>query len=401
MVLVFGIIQLICTYIRVSDKTAIFRTYIVELKTYIPMTISEQPFYFKATMMLLLFTLIIAFMILAQNLLIPLILAIFFTFLLLPVSQRLEKWRIPKILAILISIFLALFVFVSLVYLFVGQISSFLSDWPMIQKTLSVKWESMQQFVIETFHISKIDQEAWLTDKLKENASQGGVLVFGLFSATTSFLASFSLIPIYVFLLTFYKEKIKEFIRLISKEKDNNQALNLVKKVSQVSQKYITGIFLDVIILSVLNSTGFLIIGLPHAILFGILISMLNIIPYVGVLIGSLLPILMALLTFDSLGYTIAIAGVCVFVQFLDNNFITPLVVGGSVSINPLTAIIVLIASALIWGIPGMVLSMPLTGMVKVVCDNVDALKPYGFLLGEEVHFGGQRMNRKRAKVFR
>jgi predicted PurR-regulated permease PerM len=351
------------------------------------MTISEQPFYFKAAMILLLFALIIAFMILAQNILIPLVVAIFFTFLLLPVSQKLEKWRFPKVLAILVSIFLAFFIFGALLYLFFGQISSFLKDWPVLEKTLSAKWDSLQQFVNETFHISKTDQEAWLTNKIKENASTGGVVVFGFFSATTSFLASFSLIPIYVFFLTFYKEKIKEFVRLISKDNHDDKALIVVKKVSQVSQKYLTGIFLDVIILSVLNSAGFLIIGLPNAIMFGVLISLLNIIPYVGILIGSLLPILMAFLTFDSLGYTLAVAGVCVFVQFLDNNFITPLVVGSSVSINPLTATIVLIASALIWGIPGMVLCMPLTGMVKVVCDNVDSLKPYGFLLGEEVRF--------------
>jgi predicted PurR-regulated permease PerM len=362
------------------------------------MKVSEQPFYFKAFILLSLFALVIAFMILAQNILIPLIVAIFFTFLLLPVSQKLEEWRFPKILAILLSIFMAFFIFMAMLYLFFGQISSFLNDWPILQKTLLVKWDSLQQFVNETFHISKTDQEAWLTNKIKENASTGGILVFGIFSATTSLLASFSLIPIYVFFLTLYKEKIKEFVRLISKENHDNEALLVVYKVSKVSQKYVIGIFLDVIILSILNSTGFLIIGLPHAILFGVLISMLNVIPYVGILIGSLLPILMALLTFDSLGYTIAVAGVCVFVQFLDNNFITPLVVGSSVSINPLTATIVLIASALIWGIPGMVLCIPLTGMLKVVCDNVDSLKPYGFLLGEETKYGEQKVNRIRSK---
>jgi predicted PurR-regulated permease PerM len=360
------------------------------------MKVSEHPFYFRAAVMMSLFALIIAFMILAQNILIPLVVAIFFTFLLLPVSQKLEKWRFPKVLAILVSIFMAFFIFMTLLYLFFGQISSFLNEWPALENTLLAKWESLQQFIDDTFKISKTDQQVWLTNKIKENASTGGVLIFGIFSATTSFLASFALIPIYVFFLTLYKDKIKEFVRLISKENHDEKALLVVKKVSQVSQKYVIGIFLDVIILSILNSVGFLIIGLPHAILFGVLISVLNIIPYVGVLIGSLLPILMALLTFDSVGYAIAVAGVCIFVQFLDNNFITPLVVGSSVSINPLTATIVLIASALIWGIPGMVLCMPLTGMLKVVCDNVDSLKPYGFLLGEETKFGEQKLNRKR-----
>lgn len=355
------------------------------------MNIKEQPLYFQLTIKLLLAGLIIAFLILAQNILIPLTIAIFFTFLLMPVSSRLEQWHVPKGLAILLSIILAFLLVAVLLYFFVDQIFSFVNDWPVLQKTFEVKWESLQQFISETFHISRLEQKAWLTTKLKENASTGGVLVLGMFSATTSFIASFALIPIYVFFLTLYTDKFREFIQLVVKNDKDEHVLMIVKKVSMVSQKYVMGIFLDVIILSVLNSTGFLILGLPHAILFGVLASMLNIIPYIGVLIGSTLPILMALLTKDSASYAIAAGAICVVVQFLDNNFITPYVVGSSVSINPLTATIVLIASSLIWGIPGMVLCLPLTGMAKVVCDHVDSLKPYGFLLGEEVNFNEQK----------
>lgn len=355
------------------------------------MNVKEQPLYFQATIKLLLAGLIIAFLILAQNILIPFTIAVFFTFLLMPVSRKLEQWKLPKSLAILVSIILAFFVVAVVLYFFVDQIISFANDWPTLQKTFDAKWESLQQFISETFHISRIEQKAWLTTKIKENASTGGVLVLGLFSATTSFLASFALIPIYVFFLTLYEDKFKEFIRLITKSDKNEHVLLIVKNVSVVSQKYVMGIFLDVCILSILNSTGFLILGLPHAVLFGVLASVLNIIPYIGVLIGSTLPILMALLTKDSMSYAVAAGAICVVVQFLDNNFITPYVVGSSVSINPLTATIVLIASSLIWGISGMVLCLPLTGMAKVVCDHVESLKPYGFLLGEEVNYNEQK----------
>lgn len=363
------------------------------------MNIKEQPLYFQATIKLLLAGLIIAFLILAQNILIPLTIAIFFTFLLMPVSRRFEQWHIPKALAILLSIILAFAIVAVLLYFFVDQILSFVNDWPVLQKAFDAKWETLQQFISETFHISRIEQKAWLTTKIKENASTGGVLILGLFSATTSFMASFALIPIYIFFLTLYQDKFKEFIRMVSRDDKNEHVLMVVKKVSQVSQKYLIGIFLDVVILSVLNSTGFLILGLPHAILFGVLISFLNIIPYIGILIGSALPILMAFLTKDAMGYTVAVAAVCIIVQFLDNNFITPYVVGSSVSINPLTATVVLIASSLIWGISGMVLCMPLTGMAKVVCDNVESLKPYGYLLGEEVNINQKKTSQD--KLFR
>ena len=354
------------------------------------MNISEQPLYFRVTIQLLLAGLIIAFMILAKNILIPLTIAIVFTFLLLPVSSKLEQWRFPKALAIILSIVIALAFFFALLYFFYSQVVSFANDWPELQKSLNEKWASIQQFVSETFNVSHREQQVWLKGKIQENASSGGVLVLGIFSATTSFLASFALIPIYIFFLSFYKDKFKEFIRLVTEDGKEDHTLEVAKKVSRVSQKYLVGIFLDILILSVLNSTGFMILGLQHAILFGVLASILNIIPYIGVLIGSLLPIMMAFLTKDSMSYALGVLGICLFVQFLDNNFITPYVVGSSVSINPLTATIVLVASALIWGIPGMVLCMPLTGMAKVVCDNIESMKPFGYLLGEEVNYREQ-----------
>ena len=204
--------------------------------------------------------------------------------------------------------------------------------------------------------------------------------------STGSFIASLALIPFYIFFLTYFREKYKRFIILVAEE-NNKKAIEIIKKISLVSRRYLKGIFLDVLILSVLGSIGYLILGIEHAILFAVLAAMLNIIPYIGVLIGSLLPVLMALITKDDIGYAFGAIGVAVFVQMIDNNFISPYVVGSSVSINPLTAIIALIIGALVWGTAGMILSIPLTGMLKVVFDNIDSLKPYGYLIGEEVNY--------------
>ena len=96
----------------------------------------------------------------------------------------------------------------------------------------------------------------------------------------------------------------------------------------------------------------------------------------------------MALLTYDDFGSAIGVIGACAAIQFIDNHFINPYVVGGSVRINPLTALLALVASAMIWGVYGMLLCIPVTGMIKVVCDNVEALKPYGYIIGHEMEFG-------------
>lgn len=357
---------------------------------------NEYPFYLRATIKLFLVVLIVYIMIMGRELLIPLTISFFFTFLLLPVSGKLKQWKFPDWLAIILSILLAIAVFGGLIYFFYAQIISFGDDLPELKKKLAEKINTIQIYIRETFHISKREQAQWLDKQMEETVNSGDQYVMDLFSATGSFIANIALIPIYIFFLTYYKEKLKTFIVLVIKDKNPENALTIIRKISTVSQKYLKGLMLDIFILSILNSTGFLLLGLDHAILFGVLASVLNIIPYIGVLIGSILPIIMALLTKDEIGYAIGVAAVTQVVQFLDNNFITPYVVGSSVSINPLTAVIVLISSALIWGIPGMILCMPLTGMVKVVCDNVTSLKPYGFLIGEEVNYRDKEHFHKR-----
>jgi predicted PurR-regulated permease PerM len=148
-------------------------------------------------------------MVLAKELLIPFTIAIVFTFLLLPVSNKLQQWRIPKAVSILISILLALSVLMAMLYFFYSQIVSFVNDWPELKSSMDAKWESFQMFISEKFNVSRYEQQVWIKSKLQENASTGGVLVLGIFSATTSFLASFALIPIYIFFLSWYKDKLR------------------------------------------------------------------------------------------------------------------------------------------------------------------------------------------------
>jgi predicted PurR-regulated permease PerM len=363
---------------------------------------NERPWIEQTAIRLVVLIMVIAILVVAAEILIPFTIAIFFTFLLLPVSQKLEQWRLNRATAIIISIFIAIALLAVLIYFISYQIMSFADDWPQLKQSINIKLENIYKYIRDEFNISKRDQVRWLNTKMKETASSGDEIVFGIFTATGAFLANLALIPIYIFFLTYYREKFKVFIALITRKEQDQYILELIRKVSTVSQRYLKGIFLDVLILSILNSAGFLILGLKHAILFGVLAAILNIIPYIGVLIGSILPILMALLTKDEIGYAIGAAGVCVFVQFIDNNFITPYVVGSSVSINPLTAILALVVSALIWGVPGMVLCIPLTGMLKVICDNVEHLKPYGFLIGEEVDYlNREKMHQRLIKKFR
>ena len=138
-----------------------------------------------------------------------------------------------------------------------------------------------------------------------------------------------------------------------------------------------------ILIIGTLDTIGLLILGIDYAFFFGFFAAFLVLIPYIGISIGSLLPILMALITKDSGWYALGVAGLFGFVQFLEGNFITPYVVGSKVCINSMAAIIALILFGNLWGIAGLILAIPLTAILKVVFDNVEALKPFGYLIGE------------------
>jgi predicted PurR-regulated permease PerM len=205
-----------------------------------------------------------------------------------------------------------------------------------------------------------------------------------ILSATTGTLATISIISIYIFFFMYYREKFQRFFMMITPANEHSKVNNIITQISLVTQQYLSGVLIVIVILSVLNSVGLLIIGIRQAIFLGCLAGLLNIIPYIGVLIGSLLPILVALLTKDGLGPAIAVAGVFAFVQFLENNFLTPNIVGGKVKINPLASIIALLIGGSLWGVAGMILFIPFLGIAKIIFDNIEGLRPYGYLIGDE-----------------
>jgi len=300
------------------------------------------------------------------------------------VSEWLEKHKFPRMLAIILSILLLILVLGGLIFFLSNQFMSFREDLPMLREKVGEKLGMLQDYIAERFQISEKRQIAWLQIQLQNLLSSGGTIAGGIFSATGSFLALATIIPIYIFFLTYYKHKFVRFIKFTMPEEKHAWVMKVMHSTSRVSQKYLVGLLIDISILAVLNSIGFLLLGINHAILLGLIAAILNIIPYIGVLIGSIFPIAIALLTKDSMWYAVGALGVCVFVQFLDNNFITPNVVGSAVSINPLATLIVLLIGGMIWGLAGMMLFIPYLGMLKVVLDNTESIRHFGFLIGEE-----------------
>ncbi|HRH70999.1 MAG TPA: AI-2E family transporter [Flavobacteriales bacterium] len=307
-------------------------------------------------------------------------------FLLLPMARKVEVMGLPRWAGALTATLVMLFLVLGTFFLAGWQLTRFGDDLPTLQAAFSEKGKTLRSYIEDRAHISQRDQLKWFNARVAEMASSGGMIVMQLFSGTGAVLASIVPIPIIVFLLLLLKDKFRTFFEQLGKTRDG-LVLEIMQNVSKLSRKYLRGVLLVIVILGALSSLGFLLLDLKYAILLGFTIGFLNVIPYVGVLVGSLIPIVIALVTKDSIMYAVGALGVCLITQFLENNFITPKIVGSSVSVNPLASIAALIGFGLLWGVVGMVLAIPITGMLKIVCDSIPSLKPYGYILGEDVDY--------------
>lgn len=170
----------------------------------------------------------------------------------------------------------------------------------------------------------------------------------------------------------------------------------IMTEIYKVQQNYLVGLFSVMVIVGILNSIGLLVLGIDFPFFFGFLCALLLLIPYVGIIVGSLVPALIALATKDSYWYAFGVIAIFSLIQFIEGNFITPKITGSKVSLNAFVSILVIILFSMLWGIPGMILALPITASLKVVFDNSEKFKSIGFLLGQvdEKYFSSKAKNR-------
>ncbi|MDG5767549.1 AI-2E family transporter [Balneolales bacterium ANBcel1] len=344
----------------------------------------ELPWYAKLTFILGALTLIVFFLIQASSILIPFLFAVFFAILLTPLSSFLEKYRIHRVFSSLLSLFIGITFLSGVIFFFYNQIVNFAQDLGMIEERINELFEQFSGFFNVYLDVEPDAQLESAQDAiisfLRDNVEP---LTRGVMTAATT-LTMFFLIPIYVFLLLMYRDFLKDFFLMVFSRSSRNQKVELVlNKVRSVVQNYITGMFIVICILAVLNSLALTIIGVDHPLFFGVFAAILNVIPFLGPIIGSILPIVYSLLTMDSLWYPVAVLATFYVIQLFESNLFTPMIVGQRVSLNPLVTLLAIFIGGQIWGLAGMILFIPGLAMLKEVFDEVDSMRPYGFLLGK------------------
>jgi predicted PurR-regulated permease PerM len=314
----------------------------------------------------------------------PLVMAFFISILLLPIYRFLRKKKFPEVLAILSCVLLFLIMIALIVWFFSSQISRLVSDFPQIKENVNVHLNSLSTWINEKTDFSTEKQLKLINDQSEKLLNTAGGVLGGAAASVTSVLIFVGLLPIYIFLMIFYKNLLLRFIFLWFPKDSHEKLEDVLRETQIIIKSYLVGLLIQITYITILLGGILLIFGIKHAILIGVIFAILNLIPYVGALIGNLIGVLLTLASSQETWPILVVLISIAVVQFLDNNILMPRIVGSKVKINALASIVGVIVGGSMAGVTGMFLSLPIIAVLKIIFDRSENFKQWGVLFGDE-----------------
>lgn len=317
-----------------------------------------------------------------SDILFPLIMALLLGVLLRPVSKFFEeKIKLPKLIAIGLTVILGVCLVSGVLIFMSQQISEFTNDLPTIKKNLHSNIWKVQSWIYNQFGFSISEQK----DYVDSTISQINFITPSSVNTITNGIMYIVLIPIYTFLILNYRSLLLGFLLKLVPNKDLENLQEIITEIKSVIRSYITGLLIEVLIVAILTSFGLWLIGLDYFIFLGVMTAFFNLIPYIGIIAACIISGFIALSGSTDPSLIIGVVIVNIAVQFIDNNLLIPKVVGSKVSVNALTSMVGVIIGGSLAGIPGMFLAIPMIAVLKVIFDRNETLKPFGYLMGDSI----------------
>jgi predicted PurR-regulated permease PerM len=344
--------------------------------------VDTTPFYKRLAFILVSLSILGILVYLAQGILKPLFFAILLSVLLLPVTNFLRRRKFNKVFSVLVTVILSSIVILAIAYFMSRQVFSFLDDFEKVEGRLYALFNSLQTWVRHEFGITIASQDAYIQSTGERiDATK---LVKGTFLSVTGILSYVVFLPTYTFLMLYYKDLIKKFLIAAFNINSERNVREILSESRSVSHQYIVGLLIEMVIVFLLNAVGFLILGIHYAVFLALVGALLNLVPYVGMLVANIFCMIITFVFSENLFDVVWVGVILAVVQIIDNNLLMPRIVGSKVKINALVTLLGVITGGSIWGVAGMFLSIPALGVLKVICDRVEGLKPYGLILGVE-----------------
>ncbi|HFK5562389.1 TPA: AI-2E family transporter [Elizabethkingia anophelis] len=342
------------------------------------------PFYLKLASVLISIMILGYLAIQGQDLIIPMVMGLLFAILLVPVCNFLEKkLRFNRSISAIVVSVLGLALIGFILYLIGVQTTSFSEDWPAFQKQITAAFDSIQDWIAHKFGVQKHKQLTYINDLAQKSLSTGTVIVEKMLKSITYILMLIGLTFLFTLFILIYRRQLVRFIIMCFADKHKAVVMDVVNSIQYMVKKYLIGLIIQMVLVTILSFIAYTIIGIKYNFLLAIITGIFNVLPYLGILIATVLGVFVTFATSSAANVLWVLVGM-VAVHAVDGNIIMPKIVGSQVKLNSLIVIIGLIVGESIWGVMGMFLTIPIMAIAKIIFDRVEDLKPRGYLMGDD-----------------
>ncbi|MEN0048163.1 MAG: AI-2E family transporter [Bacteroidota bacterium] len=321
-----------------------------------------------------------------KSLIMPVVFAIFLAMMFMPITNFFERFIKNDAIAIILTFISILIPVVLLATVFGYQLSTVFEGMSSIGERLDEGIQKILVWLKRNIGINIESPRQFAEENTDNLAGFASNFLTSSISSTTGVLINIGLGLIYIFFILLYRRAIKNFLIQQVPKEYRSEGKNVIHSVRRIAQQYLIGTITVMGILAVLNSLGLWIIGVDYAVFWGCLGAFLAIIPYIGTIIGGLLPLIYVLATSNGILQPIAVIVLYQVVQAVEGNFITPKIVGSNVSINTLVAIMAILFWGTLWGVGGVILAIPLTAIFKIFLGQVSYFEPLSYLMSDGVN---------------
>lgn len=319
-----------------------------------------------------------------KQIIMPLLMAFIASLVLLPVYRFFKRNKMPESIAIFLSILLMILVICLIIFFIISQVKPLVNNFEQIKENILNHINSISTWFSKKTSISITQQTAFVDSQTKKFMDSAGNFIGGVAGSIGSVLIFFGLLPIYTFLILYYKGILRKFVFNWFQADAHVKVQQAIQETESIIKSYVAGLLIQITYITVLLGGILMLFGIKHAMLIGILFGILNLIPYIGALFGNLIGVLLTLSSSPDLSNVIIVLVVIAVVQFLDNNILMPGIVGSKIKINALASLAGVFIGGALAGIPGMFLSLPSIAILKIIFDHTEHFKQWGVLFGDE-----------------
>ena len=307
------------------------------------------------------------------------------SFVLAPVVDFLTHFQIPRGLGAMIAVLALVALLAGATYVSYSRAVAFMSDLPKykarIQQMMAPVREEAEQIEKTTETVLPSSEEDKKTVTVKQSSSWTD-LVSRNASSVSEIVLALTFIPFLVFFMLSWQDHVRSATVMLFRMENRNSAYVMLGLIAGMIRSFIVGNFIIGVFLSACSIAVFGLIGLPYFYFLGVISGFLSLIPYLGVIL-AILPPLVADLGHLTTGIFLVIVGSVLGLHLVAMNVLYPKILGKRLQLNPLAVTLALLFWGWLWGAMGLILAVPITGAAKIICDHIERLRPYGAWLGE------------------